>query len=52
MSVIDPTEARFHADDPPGVILPPGWLLLAAFLIGVTAWFAVGALAARLLGWA
>ena len=52
MSAIDPTEARFHADDPPGVTLPPATVLVGALVAGALMWVGVFALAGTFLGWA
>lgn len=51
MSAIDPAEARFQSNDPPGATLPPAWVLACALLTGALMWLALGALAATLLSW-
>ena len=51
MSAIDPTEARFHADHPPGVTLPPATVLVGALVAGALMWVGVFALAGTFLGW-
>lgn len=52
MSAIDPAEARFHADDPPGATLPSASVLVGALAVSALLWLGglalLGALLARL----
>lgn len=50
MSAVDPTEARFHADDPPGIVLPPATILVAALVLSMALWAGAWRLAQMILG--